>query len=372
MRVRYVAMNARDGQGLKRPAFTALSPAAHLRALAVLRAFAARLRRCAPACATAVAMLYTVPAPAQIDLSGNWATILQQDFRLINLSPADFLGVPLTADARAAALSYSEESLDELGRQCQPQTVLLLWLNPFGLRIWPTTDPAGGEVVAWHLTSPLRSAGSIAPMTIWVDGRRAPSAQALHTGSGFTTGQWEGDTLVSSTTHIIDSLLTINGAPNSDQATMTSFISRYDELLVTSAVIRDPVYLAAPYAVAQSYQLSARGNSDTPPYHCAPEEVIAGVSDGAHTMAYPLQGNPLRDYMRQQYHIPPDAALGGPQTMYPEFRRQLQGKYTPPSQYCIRYCCGAANIFGGVGFAEMAAYDRRVLECTDSLELVLN
>ena len=280
--------------------------------------------------------------------------------------------MPLTADARAAALSYSEESLDELGRQCQPQTVLLLWLNPFGLRIWPTTDPAGGEVVAWHLMSALPSGGNIAPMTIWVDGRPTPSAQALHTVSGFTTGHGEGDTLVSSTTHIIDALLTTNGAPSSNQATMTSFISRYDELLVISAVVRDPVHLAAPYAFAQSYQLSARGSSDRPPYHCAPEEVIAGVSDGAHTMAYPLQGNPLRDYMRRQYHIPPDAALGGPQTMYPEFRRQLRDEYTPPSQYCIRDCCGAANIFGVLGFAQLAVYDRRVLECTDSLELVLN
>ncbi len=359
---------------MKPPVPAALRPAAHLRALAVLRASAAWLRRCAPAVATAVATLCAVPAAAQIDLSGNWATVVQQDFRgRLNPSPADFLGVPLTADARAAALSYSEESLDELGRQCHPRTVLSLWRNPFGLRIWPTTDPAGGEVVAWHLRSALPGGGSFfAPMTIWVDSRRAPSAQALHTDSGFTTGHWEGDTLVSSTTHIIDALLTVNGAPSSNQATMTSFISRYDELLVISAVVRDPVYLAAPYVIAQSYQLSARGSSDTLPYYCVPEEVIAGVSDGAHTIAYPLQGNPLRDYMRQQYHIPADAALGGPQTMYPEFRRQLRGEYTPPSQYCIRNCCGAVNEFGGVGLAEMRAYDRRVLECTDSMELVLN
>ena len=39
--------------------------------------------------------------------------------------------------------------------------------------------------------------------TIWMDGRPHPQENALHTWSGFSTGQWDGDTLVVTTTHLL-------------------------------------------------------------------------------------------------------------------------------------------------------------------------
>jgi hypothetical protein len=37
---------------------------------------------------------------------------------------------------------------------------------------------------------------------IWMDGRPHPSALAPHDRGGFTTGEWQGTTLVTFTTHI--------------------------------------------------------------------------------------------------------------------------------------------------------------------------
>jgi hypothetical protein len=46
----------------------------------------------------------------------------------------------------------------------------------------------------------------------------------------------------------------------------------------------------------------------------------------------------------KMYGIPVEAVLGGAETMYPEYRKKLKDKYTPPA-VCTRYCCG----WGGVG-----------------------
>ena len=41
-----------------------------------------------------------------------------------------------------------------------------------------------------------------ADRTIWMDGRPHPSKYAPHTWAGFTTGEWRGSTLVTTTTHL--------------------------------------------------------------------------------------------------------------------------------------------------------------------------
>ncbi len=296
--------------------------------------------------------LYAAAAFAQIDLSGYWAYQLDQDVRVANANPADFAGIPLNADGRAAALSYSFESLEELGRQCELQ--MLPELQEFaGLRIWADDDPGSGNVIAWH----IGTAADRPPFVIWVDGRTAPSPRALHTRSGFISAHWEGDTLVANATHIIDGLLTQNGVPSSNQATMRLFLTRYDDLLTLTTVLRDPVYLQAPYARAATYRLTARGSTNTPPWHCLPDETIAGLSDGAHTATELPGANPLQGYMLEHYGIPLDAAHGGAATMYPQFGRQLEREYRPPTAYCARRCCLATGL---------AAADMRGLKCNNN------
>ena len=41
--------------------------------------------------------------------------------------------------------------------------------------------------------------------------------------------------------------------------------------------------------------------------------------------------------------LPLEAALGGAQTIYPEYRKRLQMSYKPPTA-CTRYCCGAGGL----------------------------
>jgi len=100
-------------------------------------------------------------------------------------------------------------------------------LGPFGLRISSELDPVTGKIVAWKIGGWVdRDA-----MTVWVDGRPHPSPNAPHSYGGFTTGLWEGDTLTTYTTHMKASMIRRNGAPVSDQATMTMHIIRHGDLL---------------------------------------------------------------------------------------------------------------------------------------------
>lgn len=56
--------------------------------------------------------------------------------------------------------------------------------------------------------------------------------------------------------------------------------------------------------------------------------------------------NPFVDEMSKVYHIPEEASLGGPETMYPDFRKKIKDKYVRPEK-CVRNCGGPGGPVGG-------------------------
>jgi hypothetical protein len=317
--------------------------------------------------------LSAAPALAQIDLSGTWTLQNQQDYQDSHFGnfPTDFLGIPINEDARAAGLGWEGNILEELQRQCEPwpehyiveyggPTTIRGGLGhvPSGLRISSNNDPVTGIVQAWHISNSVDRM----PLNIWMDGRPEPVPLALHTYGGFATGAWHGDTLTATVTHIKDGFLTRNGIPNSNRETLTLFISRHDNMLTITGILRDPVYLTDAYPLAQTYILDPSIPTDVPPTSCDPVETIPELSDGYHsTRVLPGESKTLH-YMQEHYQIPLDAALGGAQTMYPEFQKKLKNEYIVPSKYCTQYCCGA---MGGVSETSRTTkrYDHEVLQC---------
>jgi hypothetical protein len=185
-----------------------------------------------------------------------------------------------------------------------------------------------------------------------MDGRQPPPSLAVHTNAGFTTGHWEGDTLVAYTTHLSDSILERNGPPLSNQGTLRLFITRHGDELMMLGVIRDPVYLEAPWVKAQDFRLVLAGNSNEVPEYCQPAEVVEGLSDGYHTATVlPDHIAAAQTYMLQHYGIPVLATQGGAQTMYPQFRKKLTALYKVRTTYCTQYCCsgrGAQRVCKGI------------------------
>src|SRR5436190_12461308 len=237
---------------------------------------------------------------AQLDLAGSWAArnheILAGDGLRV-----DYTGMPLNDEARTKALSYSESQLSMIERQCQGWPAFYLVQGPFGLRIWSEIEPVKGSVVSWT----IGAWEDRAPMTIWMDGRPHPSEYALHTRAGFTTGAWEGDTLVARTTHMQAGFLRKTGPPSSDLATLTTRFSRHGDILTVLAIIEDPVYLAEPWLLSKSFQVSATPVSPTGPPCVTTYE--ADVSSVPH---YAPDKNPFADELTMKYGVPREAATG--------------------------------------------------------------
>ena len=142
------------------------------------------------------ATLSAAPVSAQVDLTGTWVRSSQSDNGSAG-QQIDLLGIPMSADGRAKALSYDIASLSATERQCQMYPPFYAITGPFPLQITMEPDPITQRLIGWKIAG----WGDRDATMIWMDGRPHPSTYAPHSHGGFTTGTWEGDTLTAVTTH---------------------------------------------------------------------------------------------------------------------------------------------------------------------------
>jgi hypothetical protein len=286
---------------------------------------------CKTTIAAALLMLAwpTRAAYAQFDLVGSWAARNTEDISRDSY-PVDYVGLPLNDEGRTRALAYNESQLAMIERQCEGWPQFYFVQGPFGLRIWSDTEPVKGTTTSYT----IGAWEDRAPMTIWMDGRPHPSEYAEHTRGGFTTGRWEGNTLVAYTTHMKAGFLRKNGPPSSDRATMTSRFYRHGDILTVLTVIEDPIYLAEPHIISKSFQLSANPILPVGP-PCV--TTFEGRPPGESVPHYVPEKNPFVDEMTTRFHIPPDAVLGRPETLYPEYRKKIKDSFVP-LEPCKRNC----------------------------------
>jgi hypothetical protein len=282
----------------------------------------------------------SAPAFAQVDLAGHWVAKQHEDWEERGPGPeiVDYLGMPVNDEARSRALAYSTSALSLPERQCLYYAPHYVAIGPFGLEIWADTDPNTGRVVSWNIGAVIDRA----IITIWMDDRPHPGPNAVHTFGGFTTGKWEGNTLVAYTTHYKEGYLRRNGVPTSDQSTFTMFISRHGDTLTMLQLVEDPVYLTEPFAISRSWQLDPKGNLTRVPAPCVPEAELADLTGDGRVPHYLPGKNPFVGEMTKLYNLPVKTVMGGAETMYPEYRKTLRDTYTPP-KVCTRYCCGWAG-----------------------------
>jgi len=286
----------------------------------------------------ATAALPAGPVHAQIDLSGYWARQGQTD-NVDAREPVDLLGMPLNEDGRAKALSYNIASLSVTERQCQMYPPFYLVDGAFGLDISRVQDPITQKLVAWKIDGWIDRGVTM----IWMDGRPHPSQYAPHTHGGFTTGKWEGNTLTAVTTHFKLGDIKRHRGFSSDQATLTYRFNRHGNLLTVTGILEDPVYLAEPYVLTQIFRLDERAQT-LPLTACEPIEELAYLHENPTLVPHYLPGeNPFLNEMTENYNIPLEAVLGGPETMYPEYRKQIEDQYVLPPP-CAQACGGPPGL----------------------------
>ncbi len=259
----------------------------------------------------------TVPVLAQIDLSGEWAPRFHEDQpeRIPGPEIGDYLGLPINDAARFRADAWDASLLTLPEHQCKPHPADYGPRGPANIRIWSEVDTPTQRIVAWH----THISWQAPERTIWMDGRPHPPAWAPHTWQGFSTGEWQGDILTVTTTHLKTGWIRRNGVPRSDSATLVEHWVRHDNQLTLVSIVNDPEFLTEPFIRTTDWELDPHQQID--PYPC---ESVVEVERPEGKVPHHLPGtNTFLSEFPERHNIPAAAARGGAETMYPEYMSNM-------------------------------------------------
>jgi cyclase len=279
----------------------------------------------------AIAMLVCVPAfgqPARPqnppDITGEWRLESDEDPGAVGglgQPPlGDYLGIPFNDAGRLRAETSAESIWGTPEYQCRPHSAPHQWRGLGGARILKEQDPLTREVKAYHVQF-MRSLD----WPIFMDGRPHPPAYAPHTWSGFSTGEWVGNTLKVTTTHLKDGYLRRGGPQTTDAYTMTDYITRHGDILVIITVIDDPIYQDEPYVQSTTYVYDTTSTVATETCNGS-SFAENGGTDRHHVPHFlPGQNTALTEWLKNEDWVPVEPARGGVKTIYPEYRSTLNG-----------------------------------------------
>ena len=268
--------------------------------------------------AVASAFVLGTSALAHVDLSGGWGQRFHEDLPERGAGPdiGDYAGLPINDAARLRADSWDAGKWTMPERQCEPHPADYAPRGPASMRMTSSIDPVSQDVVAWHTTMmwmlPHRS--------IYMDGRARPSPSAQHSWQGFSTGEWEGDMLKVTTTHLKEGWLRRNGVPRSEKATLVEYFIRHGDYLTLVTVVLDPVYLTEPFVRTSNWV------SD-PGFQLSPFACTAALEIERPRGQVPHHQPGTNQYLSEfaaKHGLPSDAARGGSATMYPEYAGRLR------------------------------------------------
>jgi hypothetical protein len=292
-----------------------------------------------------LALLITVsgsPASAQMDISGMWTPLPRnQDGSGMT---GDAAGVPISDDGRWRAHSWSPEEFDVAEWVCRPHAWDYSLEGPLSqIRFWPVVDEATQRLIAYR--GHINMEGQ--ETTIWMDGRPHPPRNTPHTWSGFTTGEWDGNVLVTTTTHLKEAYIRRTGLMRSSRSSVRTRWRRIGDYLQATVILYDPAYLTEPY-IRSSMMWIADPARAMAPYPC--EEATGTVVPRGAVPHFlpgesPLPG--LDPNLTDRFRTPYEARMGGAETMFPDYIEKMLTMETPPNTVGGQY--GDLDLFNDGG-----------------------
>lgn len=296
-------------------------------------------------CWISVAFAAATPAAhAQVEVAGDWDQPgggifgFQEEFLDRGGGPdlGDYAGLPINDALRYKASLYSPSWLSVPEHSCIPHPSTYQYRSPGGISIVKEYDPVTQKLVAYRLY------GSYGlERTVWMDGRPHPPPFARHTFEGFSTGRWEGNKLVIETTHLKAGFLRRNGIAHSDRARMTEYLIRHDNTLTLVTGVDDPIYLDEPFVRSTDFRLSGAANTQLFEfggfvnggegegfgasdvfYKCSPTDELE-MEHGVVPSFMPGANQDVEMFAKRNA-LPLEAALGGAETLYPEYQQRLR------------------------------------------------
>lgn len=265
------------------------------------------------ACALAAAALSPRSAAAMIDLRAYYAPVFHEDALERGTGPdaGDYAGLPINEANRERGDTWNGSYITLPERQCIPHSANYGIRGVGNLWISDVRDPQTTQLIKYETMIVAYSAHR----DIWMDGRARPPESAPHTFQGFSTGVWEGDTLVVTTTHLKPSYIRRNGLVASDKAVLTERFIRHGDVLNHVMMLQDPVYLSEPLVKTTVYRVMAAPALNA--YPCRPAVEIPRAKGE-------IPHNPFKDETASieyaaEHKLPLNGVRGGAITALPEF-----------------------------------------------------
>ena len=259
------------------------------------------------------------PQSSGLDISGSWFDIFHQELgRTAGGNLVEYAGVPINEGGRLYALAWDPSRFTVRQQQCAAYTPEFLLFGGGNFRFWEERDPHTQQLIDIKMYGQITEGNR----TIWMDGRPHPPAWAQHTWMGFSTGKYEGTVLTVYTTHLKRAWIKRNGMVQSDETTVVEHYIRHGDRITFVSVLTDPVYLDQPF-IRSAEMLRSNRDPDAWLYACDDGEQVIGRPDDQ----IPFYAWGQHPYLREfsnSFKVPLFAALGGAETMYPEYVAKLK------------------------------------------------
>jgi hypothetical protein len=204
-------------------------------------------------------------AAAPIDLTGNWVSVVSEDWlpRMLMPPRGDYAGVPLTLEGRRVANLWEPASLGTDG--CKPYGAPALMRIPGRLQI------------AWENDTTLKIDTDADEQTRLLHFDPPKTPVTARTWQGFSQAEWEqliqrggqggglvpppprpGAALKVTTTKLRAGYLRKNGVPYSEDVVLTEYFDRLSEegteWLLVETIVSDPKYLAQEFVTSTHFK----------------------------------------------------------------------------------------------------------------------
>jgi hypothetical protein len=218
----------------------------------------------------------TPRASAPVDFTGNWVSIVSEDWRWRMITPpkGDYANIPLNAAAREIADTWDPVRDEGAGEQCKGYAAPAIMREPTRLRIsWTDDYTLKIETDAGMQTRMLQFARPDAPQSA------PPATVGQRSWQGASVARWEpppqggrglglglapragtqGRSLEVVTTQIRPGYLRKNGVPFSENASVTEYFDLFPEpdgpdWFVVTTSVRDPLYLGEPWVTTSHFK----------------------------------------------------------------------------------------------------------------------
>jgi hypothetical protein len=207
-------------------------------------------------------------AAAAFDPTGYWVSVVTQNWRLRMVTPAkgDYMGIPLTPEAKRLADAWDPAKDDAAGDRCKSYGAAAIMTLPERLHItWADDNTLRMDVDAGTQTRLLHFGGWKAParrntrqgdsVASWMP-RRSP-------GIGPSTPR--AKYLKVTTMNMLPGYLRKNGVPYSERAVLTEDYDFFQETsgetwFTVTTVVDDPVYLDNALILSAQFRRQADGS----------------------------------------------------------------------------------------------------------------